>query len=143
MADNKGTLNKPLMSLDLKKGKEYINKTSLSETWHILNKAVAVVTMDSGILHLAGTTNTHIIQLGSSINPLLRAPYRGGTQRYKYSYIPGKCDIFCGSNMSYGLAEHQDITGVPLISECLENKPTFECHPTVKNVVNELKKVYI
>jgi hypothetical protein len=46
---------------------DYTNKTSLSQAWNILNKSTCVVTMDSGILHLAGTTDTHILQLGSSI----------------------------------------------------------------------------
>ena len=99
--------------------------------------------MDSGILHLAGTTDTHIIQLGSSINPKLRAPYRKGTQDYKYSYVPGTCDLFCASNMEYGQRAHNTIHGIPELMYCLENKSTFECHPSVKNVVNEVKKVYI
>jgi ADP-heptose:LPS heptosyltransferase len=53
-----------------------MNKTSISETWHIINNAAAVITMDSGILHLAGTTETTILDLGSSIKPEFRIPYR-------------------------------------------------------------------
>ena len=138
-----GVVKKPVYVLDLKNGYNYQNTLSLSDTWHVLNEAAAVVTMDSGILHLAGTTETHIIQLGSSLNPKLRAPYRFGNQKYKYSYVPGTCNLMCGSSMEYGLRAHGTIHGVPELVFCLENKPTFECHPGVKNVVNEIKKVYI
>ena len=51
------------------------------------NEAALVVTMDSGILHLAGTTDVHILQLGSSIHPKLRAPWRNGSQSYNYDYV--------------------------------------------------------
>ena len=143
LSSTNSRVDKPTYKIALKNGVDYTNKLTLSETWHVINEAEAVITMDSSILHLAGTTNTHIIQLGSSIDPKLRAPYRQGTQDYKYSYIPGSCSLFCGSNMAYGLKEHNNITGVPVISNCLENKTEFECHPSVKNVVNEVKKVYI
>ena len=53
-----------------------MNQTSISETWHLINDAEAVITMDSGILHLAGTTETPIVELGSPINPEFRRPYR-------------------------------------------------------------------
>lgn len=143
LASSNSMVAKPVFALNIYDGMDYSNKLSISETWHILNKASVVVTMDSGILHLAGTTDTYIIQLGSSIDPKFRAPYRHGNQKYKYSYVPGTCNLFCGSCMKYGLAEHGTIQGTPVISNCLENKSMFECHPSVKNVVNEIKKVYI
>jgi autotransporter strand-loop-strand O-heptosyltransferase len=128
---------------------DYTNKTSLSQAWNILNKSTCVVTMDSGILHLAGTTDTHIIQLGSSIDPEYRAPYRKGTQKYKYSYLGGSCKLFCASNMKYSLRdwEHGYNGGTPLqsvtlIDTCLENKPTFECHPQSDKVFEEVKKIW-
>jgi autotransporter strand-loop-strand O-heptosyltransferase len=128
---------------------DYTNKTSLSQAWNILNRANCVVTMDSGILHLAGTTDTHIVQLGSSIDPEYRAPYRKGSQKYKYSYLGGTCKIFCASNMKYSLRdwEHGYNGGTPLqsvtlIDTCLENKPTFECHPQSDRVFEEIKKLW-
>jgi autotransporter strand-loop-strand O-heptosyltransferase len=95
--------------------------------------------MDSGILHFAGTTDTFIIQLGSSINNKLRAPYRNNSQDYKYKYISGPCDIFCGSNMKYGIKEWGTINSVPPLVKCLENKSTFECHSKVSDVVDFIK----
>ncbi len=117
-----------------------LNKTNLSSTWNVIDNASCFITMDSGLLHLAGTTDTHIIQLGSSINYKLRAPYRKSSQDYKYNYIGGACDIFCGSDIKYGIKEWGTIHGVPPIIKCLEDKPTYECHPSVDQVMDRLSK---
>lgn len=118
-----------------------LNKTNLSQTWNIINNAECIITMDSGILHLAGTTNTHIIQLGSSINPNFRAPYRYGTQIYKYDYVSGNCNLLCASDMKYSIKEWNTIQSVPPLIGCLEKKQTFECHPTVEQVFNSIINV--
>jgi ADP-heptose:LPS heptosyltransferase len=118
--------DKPAFSLNIKNGIDLTNKTTLDQTWHILNNSIAVITMDSGILHLAGTTDTHIIQLGSSIDPYFRAPYRNGSQKYKYNYVLGSCKIHCASDLSYSLRDWHDIQAVTLIHTCLENKKEFD-----------------
>jgi ADP-heptose:LPS heptosyltransferase len=117
-----------------------MNKTSISQTWHIINSASAIVTMDSGLLHLAGTTNVHIIHLGSSIKPEFRIPYRGNRQGYKYSYVRGGCGLECASNMKYALEYWPTIDSVQPLIGCLEKKETFECHPSVAQVVNTIKE---
>ena len=127
---------KNVFDLNIKLGLDLTNKLNLSQTWHVINKSKIFVTMDSGPLHLAGTTDTFIIQLGSSINNLLRAPYRKGSQDYKYKYISGPCDIFCASDMKYGIKEWGSINGVPPLINCLENKKSFECHPDPTDVFN-------
>jgi len=114
---------------------DLLNKTGLSQTWHVIAKASKFITMDSGLLHLAGTTDTPIIQLGSSINYKLRAPYRKGSQEYKYDYVGGSCDIFCASDLKYSIKEWGTIQGVPPLIKCLEDKPTYECHPSVDQVM--------
>jgi hypothetical protein len=116
-----------------------MNKTSISDCWHIISKSSAFVTMDSGLLHLAGTTDANILHLGSSIKPEFRIPYRNGSQSYKYHYILGSCNLFCCSNMSYGIKEWGNIQGVAPLIKCLENKETYECHPNVDNVFNVIK----
>jgi ADP-heptose:LPS heptosyltransferase len=146
-------INKPVYDVDIKYGINLINKLDIHQTWHVLNKASIIVTMDSGILHLAGTTDTHIIQLGSSINPKLRSPYRHGTQDYKYSYILGECKIFCASNMKYGIVHHNKHNAMPPVPFCLERRETignndlvdkdiYKCHPTVEQVYDEIVKNY-
>ena len=110
-------------------------KANLSQTWHIINRAEKFITMDSGLLHLAGCTNTEIIQLGSSINYKFRAPFRMGSQEYRYTYVGGDCDIFCASDLKYAVKEHGKFDVTPPLWACLEGKETFECHPSVEKVL--------
>lgn len=141
-SSEKGFFNveKPVFNFEIEKGLNLMNKTNISDCWHLIDKADCFITMDSGLLHLAGTTDTNIIHLGSHLNPEFRIPYRNGSQEYKYSYVRGGCDLQCGSNMKYGVKEWGDIQGVPPLIKCLENKPTFECHPSVEQIINKVKK---
>lgn len=146
-------IQKPLYDLKIKLGLNLINKINIHQTWHVLNKASKVITMDSGILHLAGTTDIHIIQLGSSIDPRFRAPYRKGSQTYKYSYILGTCNIFCASNMKYNVAHNNRHNIMAPVPFCLERPETINqdidpdpnlylCHPTVDQVFDQVIKNY-
>lgn len=146
-------IKKPIYDLKIKNGLNLINKLNLHQTWHVINKSEITVTMDSGILHLAGTTDTHIIQLGSSINPILRAPYRKGFQNYKYSYIIGECKLFCASDMKYNIGHNGTHNKMSPVSFCLERPETigqdvepdpniYKCHPTTEQVLTKIKEVY-
>jgi len=134
-------VKKPIFNFEIKNGLNLMNKTTLSQSWQLINKSLCLVTMDSGLLHLAGTTDSEIIQLGSSINYEFRAPYRNNSQEYKYHYVGGGCSLFCGSDIKYGVKEWGDIQGVPPLINCLENKPTFECHPSVEQVFNKILEI--
>lgn len=122
-------------------GLDLTNQGSISDMWWVLNNSKCLVTMDSGPLHLAGTTDVEIIQLGSALNPKLRAPYRHGSQDYKYHFIGGSCELFCNSNLDYNVKVWGDINSVPPQPLCLENKPTFECHPPVEKVIHKIKEI--
>jgi autotransporter strand-loop-strand O-heptosyltransferase len=141
-SDFSGTTLKPVFNLDIKNGLDLTNKTTLDQSWHILNNSTCLITMDSGVLHLAGTTDTHIIQLGSSIKPEYRAPYRKGTQDYKYSYVVGGCQLHCASDLKYSLRDWGHIQSVTLIATCLEKKSTFECNPSFVPVFDLTKKIW-
>tara|TARA_R110000744_G_scaffold158687_1_gene274681 strand:+ start:150 stop:2192 length:2043 start_codon:yes stop_codon:yes gene_type:complete len=126
--------------IEIEGGINLVNKSTVPELRWIMNhKTLCVITMDSGILHVAGTTDCNIVQLGSSINYKLRAPWRNGNQDYKYKYVEGSCDIFCGSNMKYGLKEHGDIHGIPPLTDCREEYSEFECHSKVNDVFNTIE----
>ena len=112
-----------------------MNQTSISETWHLINDATVVITMDSGILHLAGTTNTDIVELGSPINPEFRRPRR---KEGKHIYVRGACGLHCSSNMKYALEYWPTIDYVQPLIGCLEKKETFECHPSVAQVMHAI-----
>lgn len=123
-------------------GVDLSNQGSISDMWWVLNKSQCLVTMDSGPLHLAGCTDINIIQLGSALNPKFRAPYRQGRQDYKYFYIGGECKLFCNSNLDYNVKIWGDINHVPPQPYCLENKPTYECHPSFDNIINKLSEIF-
>ena len=146
-------IQKPVYDLNPTNGLNLVNKINIHQTWHVLNQSDMVITMDSGILHLAGTTDAHIIQLGSSIDPRLRAPYRKGTQDYKYSYVLGECHIFCSSSMKYNIRHNGNHKIMPPVAFCLERQESigqdvdpdpniYKCHPTVDQVFKEIIKNY-
>jgi len=134
-------VDKPVFNFPIKLGYNLMNQTSLDQTWHLINKSSCFVTMDSGLLHLAGTTDCEIIQLGSSINPEFRSPYRHGSQEYKYHYIRGGCGLHCASDMKYGVREWGSIQGIPSLVNCLERKPNFECHPTILQIYKKILEI--
>lgn len=140
-SSDQGKVDKPAFTLSIANGVDLTNKTSLDQTWHILNRAKVLVTMDSGVMHLAGTTETHIIQLGSNIDPVFRSPYRRGRQDYRYSYVLGECPIHCASDMRYSLRDWGGIQNVTLIDTCLENKE-FTCKPGVDKVLDETVRIF-
>ena len=134
-------VQKPVFNLQNANLINLLNKTSISDCWHLINNSECFITMDSGLMHLAGTTKASIVHLGSSIKPEFRIPWRNGVQGYKHTYVHGSCPLFCASDMKYGVAEWGDIQGVPPLIKCLENKPTYECHPSVEQVVHEIFKM--
>lgn len=133
---------KPVMNIDIKLGINLLNdeRIDIAEIrWMMNRRARAVVTMDSGILHVAGTTDVHIIQLSSSIDWRLRAPYRKGSQKYKYSYVDGGCER-CSSDMGSNVEVHGTIHGVPPQIVCLKGKTADQCHPKPVQVLSEILK---
>jgi hypothetical protein len=145
-------INKLAYKLEVGDGINFINKLDIFELWYVLNNSEVIVTMDSGILHMAGTTDSHIIQLGSSINPHFRAPYRNGSQDYKYSYIGGTCKKMCASDSMYAYKEHGGIVSIPPIPYCLDRRESigdnnnfdidiYRCHPEYDKVLEEIKKI--
>lgn len=128
-------VQKPVHNMDGQDIINLMNQTSISETWHLINDAAVVITMDSGILHLAGTTSTPIIQLGSAIDPEFRKPYR---ENGKHIYVRGGCGLHCCSNMKYALEYWKTIDSVQPLIGCLEKKETFECHPSVEQVIHAI-----
>ena len=134
-------VDKPVFNFNIDIGLNLMNQTTLSQTWWLINSAMCFITMDSGLLHLAGTTDSEIIQLGSSIHPQFRAPYRKNNQGYKYHYVLGGCGLHCGSDIKYGVREWESIQGIPSLVNCLERKETFECHPTIFAVYNKVLEI--
>ena len=133
-------IKKDFYEFDNVYGQNLINKDTLDICWHILNNSRLFITFDTGPLHLAGTTDVSILQLGSAKDPRLSAPYRYGTQDYKYENLKGPCDIYCTNNIKYSIKEWGTINAVPPLPTCLEGKASFECQPSVDQVIEYLNK---
>jgi hypothetical protein len=134
-------VNKPVFNFQIDLGLNLMNNTDIDQAWHLIQNSICFITMDSGLLHLAGTTDAEIVQLGSSINPEFRSPYRKGSQNYKYHYVSGGCGLHCASDMKYGVREWNSIQGVPSLVNCLERKESFECHPSPLLVYNKVLEI--
>lgn len=133
-------INKTFYNFSNLYGVNLINKTTINQCWHLINNSNLFVSFDTGPLHLAGTTDAEILHLGSAKDPRLVAPYRKGTQSYKYNYLKGNCDFYCTNNLRYSIKEWKSINNVPPLINCLEQKPFFECQPTVEQVKSFLEK---
>ena len=56
-----------------------------------------------------------------------------------YNYVRGGCGLECASNMKYALEYWEDINSVQPLIGCLEKKATYECHPSVEQVITIIK----
>jgi hypothetical protein len=45
--------------------------------------------------------------------------------------------------MKHGVKEWGTIQGVPPLIGCLEGKEKFECHPTVYQIIDKIKELYV
>lgn len=118
-----------------------INKLNLSQLWHLVNSSFAVITMAAGLLPFAGTTDAFIIQLGSATHPEYRTPFRHGSQDYKHKFVGGSCRLHCQSDLKYNYNGYNKITDGFPEHKCFENKPTYECHPSVNAVFNSVLEI--
>jgi hypothetical protein len=121
------------------------NQLDLSQLWYLVNNSFAVITMASGLLPFAGTTDAFIIELGSATHPEYRTPFRNGSQDYKHKFVGGSCNLHCQSDMKYNVYGDEKITRWNGFRSpgCYENKPKYECHPSVNGVYNSILELII
>lgn len=118
-----------------------LTDSTISELWHILNNAYGLVTFDAGPMHVAGTTESEIFTIGSSIRPEKIAPWRNGSQDYKFHYVGGDCKIFCASDPKYSVKEWGSINGMHYVPECAEGFTEFKCQPSPDQVLMKILEV--
>lgn len=83
------------------------NKTTLLQLRDICGHAVAVVGVDGGTLHLAGTTDTNIIYALTTTVPSHRVIVRHGSPEYKIRYVVPR-DLECAGCQSNWRMSYQD-----------------------------------
>lgn len=115
-------------------------RESLSEMWHIINNAYGLVSFDSGPIHLAGTTDNWIFQIGGSVRPEKTAPWRNETQDYKFKFIGGECKLFCGTDPKYSVKNWGTINSMPYGADCQEGYKEIKCKPSPDEVFHYIKK---
>ena len=81
------------ISVDYSKGINLVNKTSMLEAAKIMGESQIVIGMDSGLIHLAGCTDTRIIAGYSLVDPIHIAPIRKASQSYKFLAVEPDLDI--------------------------------------------------
>ena len=96
------------------------------------------MTLDTGMLHFVGTTDTNIVEVGSAIHHYYKTPWRHGSQDYKHKFVGGSCKLFCQSDMKYNTNGDNKVTDGFPSHGCFENKPTYECQPSVNAVYNAI-----
>lgn len=99
--DITGNFNK---EIDYTKGIDLINKTSLLEAAKIISNSKALVGLDNGLMHVAGTTEVPIIGAYTTVESKYRLPYRHGCLGWNCYVIEPpeslKCR-FCQSNWEF------------------------------------------
>lgn len=96
-----GTFN---TEIDYSVGIDLIDKTDLLQATKICQNSKAVVGLDNGILHLAGSTDVPIVGGFTTVNPNHRMPYRNGVLGYLYYPVVPETSLkcrFCQSNMQF------------------------------------------
>jgi len=95
-------------------------KTTLLELRDLLGHADAVVGVDGGTLHLAGTTDTNIIYAMGATIPQHRFIARNGDPSYKIRYV-GPRDLECTGCQSKWRMSRHDFRNCPYgDSKCME-----------------------
>jgi ADP-heptose:LPS heptosyltransferase len=92
---------------------DYREKTTLLELRDLCGHAAAVVTVDGGTTHLAGTTDTNILYAMTTTIPKHRYIARFGDPNHKIRYI-GPRDLECsGCQSRWVLVAHHDFRFCP------------------------------
>lgn len=90
--------------IDLSKGLDLIDKTSLLEASKIMHESSGVIGLDNGLLHIAGCTQVPIIGGFTNVNPIARMPVRNDVLGWNYYPVVPPESLacrFCQSNLSF------------------------------------------
>ena len=109
-------------------------KTTLLELRDLLGHAEAVVGVDGGTLHLAGTTDANIIYASGTTHPKHRYIARSGNPNHKIRYV-GPRDLECSGCQSHWTMTRHDFRFCPYNdNRCMDN-----LHPD--DFINGLKEL--
>jgi ADP-heptose:LPS heptosyltransferase len=109
------------------------DQLSFHETYALLKECDAVVTMDSGLLHIANATDTVVIALFTDVDPCHRMRYKNGRVGYRTVALSSPCPMqYCASQFGYNE------------NKCrLSGAQRMCCLPSVDDVCAALKKTIL
>jgi SAM-dependent methyltransferase len=99
-------------------GLDLRNKTSMLELATIIGKSRAIVGLDSGPIHLAGTTTTPIVCGYTTVAPEYRIPYR--PEGASFAVVPTVCCKHCESHWAAHLHNYEECYFGPEPQCCAE-----------------------
>ena len=147
----KNIYNKSYHDIEIKKGLNLCGderQNELSQVWHILNMSNMFITFDTGLMLFAGSTDTFILQLGSSLDPEYHLPYRNGNQYYKYDYVDGDCKMKCFSDPECAVkwcGSFGNKNGDEQVGYCMKRyipDYNYDCHPKPEIVAQKILEIY-
>jgi ADP-heptose:LPS heptosyltransferase len=84
---NKLAIKAKIIPIDYSKGINLVNKTTMLEAAAVIAGSACLVGMDGGLVHVAGSTDAHIIAGYTLVDPIHIAPIRHGGQSYRFIAI--------------------------------------------------------
>ncbi len=124
------TFNIDSMDYDICKVNNVIdltNKLTVDQTWHLLNNAKYIITTDSGILHLSGTTDTPCFYIA------IGKHYKLNLYKNVKPIYSNNCK-FCMSNIE--VIFNKKFTNLTV---CQLNETNENCQPSVDQVLEAIK----
>jgi ADP-heptose:LPS heptosyltransferase len=108
------------------------NRLTLHELYALIKKSDLVITMDSGVLHVANCTDTYIIAIFSCIDPRFRMRFKNGRLGYKTTPVSAFCPFqYCASKAGGG-------------NQCKQtNEKRLCCLPSVDELYNCVKRIFL
>lgn len=102
-----------------------IGKLSILETIALLGRSLAIITMDSGLLHMALCTNINIVGMFTVVHPVFRIAWRSGSFEHGFAAVPprGEC-LYCSYNSPANMKD---------VHNCLHGEVP-RCVPDVEDV---------
>ncbi len=108
--------------IDLSQGLNLIDQTNLSQAAAIMGKAMAVVGIDNGLLHVAGCTEVLIIGGFTTVSPQIRMPVRHNILGWNYFPVTPDEELhckFCQQNTNF-------LYGHNYVNCLYKNKPGYQ-----------------
>lgn len=123
--------------------------SNTNDVQQIIEQCKVLVTINTDMLHLCGSTDTWLVLLGGAQHPDFIMPYRHGSRDYKSFYVPGGCELHCDSQLKYSVQHFKDngwdkpmASKIHVDTFCQEFFDEPKCQPKAEQVFEKIKEIY-